>query len=397
MENKIIQDIDISLETISKIGENRNFKINGEKGSSFMLQVSKSNGQFYDFKTKTFTAGFGVKNTLKATLGSNVYNGSISFPINAAGDTYNVLLFADPTTTTSLATSGNVINKTLTQVSDTTLTFALTTANTDNYSASPPAANKTAAGSIVKKYSTVFDTNWTVTNVSSDAYGFGLRLTRKPLETDWVFRKTQTVNGAITSGTSLVLDDITDLAAGMKITGVSSGSLSGTPSIKSINAKTKTLTISTAQTFADGITLTFDAIGFKSIYNATGALLRFNSIAAKPKKLSKTVRSASAGGSSTTINLDGTYGIAGGNHVKIKGVGYDNSSNAAVTSVSASSTAGSVVVQSAQTLLEDTVLHFTGSARVVDIVGRLTIVQYPKLDRTINLLLDNFITPGAAS
>ena len=51
MENKIIQDIDISLETISKIGENRNFKINGEKEASFMLQVSKSNGQFYDFKT----------------------------------------------------------------------------------------------------------------------------------------------------------------------------------------------------------------------------------------------------------------------------------------------------------------------------------------------------------
>ena len=395
MENKIIQGIDISLETIAKSGENRVFRINGDKGSSFMLQVTRSDGQFYDFKTRTFSSGFGVKNTLKAKMPSNVYNGKISFPSIVSDETYNILLFADPTTDTSLVTPGGVMNKSISQVADTTITFGLTTTNADNYTASPPAANKTSQGSSAKKHLEKFDTNWTVTNTASDAYGFGLRLIRQPLESDWVFRKEQTVNGTISSATSVVLNDITDLVVGMQITGVSSGSLSGTPSIKSIDTKTKTLVFSTAQSFAHGITLTFDAIGFKSIYKATGAVLKFDTISATASKLSKTVRTAVS--NSTTINLDGTYGIAGGNVVSISGVGYDNNSSAKVTSISASSTTGSIVVQANQTLSEDTTLHFKGSARSIDVAGRLTIVQYPTSDRTINLLLDNFITPGAAS
>jgi hypothetical protein len=68
---------------------------------------------------------------------------------------------------------------------------------------------------------------------------------------------TQTVDGAITSKTTVVLDAVTGLFEGQKLVAVSSGSLTGVPEITSVNTNTKTITISIAQTFADGITLTF--------------------------------------------------------------------------------------------------------------------------------------------
>ena len=73
------------------------------------------------------------------------------------------------------------------------------------------------------------------------------------------------------SGVALVVvEETTDVSVGMVITGVSSGSLSGTPSIVSVDTATKTLTISSAQTVADGITLTLTALGSDAINTAVG-------------------------------------------------------------------------------------------------------------------------------
>ena len=111
--------------------------------------------------------------------------------------------------------------------------------------------------------------------------------------------------------------------------------------------------------------------------------------------LTKTVRGAVS--SSTTVTLNGTYGIAGGNNVTFVGFGVDNSSNNAVTSISASSSAGSIVVQSAQTLSAGTVLTFIGSHSVINIANSIEITGYPSSNKTIYFSLDDFITLGAAS
>ena len=50
-----------------------------------------------------------------------------------------------------------------------------------------------------------------------------------------------------------------DVIVGSTITAVSSGSLSGTPTVTAINTSTKIITLDGSQTFADGITLTFSA------------------------------------------------------------------------------------------------------------------------------------------
>jgi len=68
---------------------------------------------------------------------------------------------------------------------------------------------------------------------------------------------TQTVNGAITSSNTVVLDSVDGLFVDQVIYAVSAGSLSGNPVITSVNEVSKTITLSSTQTFADGITLTF--------------------------------------------------------------------------------------------------------------------------------------------
>ena len=66
-------------------------------------------------------------------------------------------------------------------------------------------------------------------------------------------------------------------------------------------------------------------------------------------------------------------------------------------SVSASSSAGSVVVQVSQEVVTGTIITFKGSTQTITITGTLIIKSYPDANRTINLNLDNFITAGAAS
>lgn len=68
---------------------------------------------------------------------------------------------------------------------------------------------------------------------------------------------TQTVNGATTSSNIVTLDSVDGLFVEQTIYGVSAGTLSGNPTITSINEVTKAITLSLDQTFADGITLTF--------------------------------------------------------------------------------------------------------------------------------------------
>ena len=132
-----------------------------------------------------------------------------------------------------------------------------------------------------------------------------------------------------------------------------------------------------------------------SISKATGISIKFNELTATAVELTKTVRANVS--SSTTITLNGTYGIAGGNHVGIRGLNVNNSSANKVTSVSASEAAGSMIVQAAQTLTAGTKLYFDGCARQIKIKGSIEITGFPSSNVSIYFIPENFITTGAAS
>ena len=379
----------------------RKFTVTGERGAEFIIYVLENDSlKYYDFIDKSFELGHNNKdNNLRVTIGGSDYNGSITFP--SGGNTYTIKLIASQGTEVR-GPSKHVISTSIDKLAtNATVTFKAATANTNNY-ATFPTTTSTGAPSDTAG----FDFDWDIVNISNDGYGFGLRIPAADVANAiagkfWYFKVTDTVDGAISptdanGGLKVVVDDTTDISVGMVITEVTTSSLSGVPYILSIDTDTKTLTMSVAQTFADGITLTFRAEGSAAIKTAIGLEAEFVQYpTVEGDVVTKTVR---AGSSSTTINLNGTYGIAGGSHVTISGLNIDNSAENLIASVSASSSAGSIVVGVSQSdLTTGTTLTFHGVHQTINIIGAINITQFPTADRTIYLDIDKFITVGAAS
>jgi hypothetical protein len=402
MDKKIITILNIDVSDILETGAVRQFEVRGDIGSKFQIIVSNNSRQFYNFSTNTFTESFTINSVSNITMSSTIYSGFIKFPA-IAGASYNIMLIPDADTT--VTSSGSVINKRINQLGNTTVTFALIdTSNPGKYKTFP--SSITSTGSPASTTSTPVLIDWTVENVETDADGFGFFIRiNKALYNDKIIKtiKEHAVNGTTSSSVTVVLDDISDITINSYIFSVSSGSLSGTPKVTAINTQTKEITLSSSQSFSDGVTLTFHTATSGLIQNATGLGFTFNSILPNvTPSPTTTVRGAHV--NATTINLNGTYHISGGDDVVYTGTNVDNSSTNTVTSVSASETEGSMVVTLQQNFkggeeltfaaLDAKNLFFSGSARFK---GSINIDQYPQQDVTIYLDLANVIIQGAAS
>ncbi len=145
---------------------------------------------------------------------------------------------------------------------------------------------------------------------------------------------TQTVNGAITSSNKVILDSVDGLFVGQTMYAVSAGTLSGNPTITSVNEVTKAITLSSVQTFADGITLTFA-----------------NSV--------------------------------------ISGIGIDPAViNPYVTNISGSDLTASAT----QTLEDDQTLTFTGSGNIATLTGDIIVNKAGSENLTLRFDVDKFLT-----
>ena len=402
-----INSFNIDTATMPSIETVRQFSVNGEVGAEFQIIALESGTlKYYDFLNSAFELGHNdSNNNLTITLNSPTYINNITFP-SGAGDYVIKLIALNGTTINYKAT--NVISKDISkQATAAEITFKAGTANTNNYETF---TETTSTGTLNSSATVSFD--WDITNKINDGYGFGLlqssttpfkeldllretSLIKRAITQAWYFETTENTAETVIASTEIKVDDLTELVVGMLITGVSGGdSLSGTPFIKKIDIKNKTLHISTAQTFNKLATLTFKAYGSKMIYLATGAMLDFGGVNITPTILTKTIRASS---SESAINLNGTYGIAGGNIVTILGLGLDNSDDNAVTSVSASSSAGSITVQNAQTgLTTGSTIYFTGCFAVINFKGNLKISSFPETDKTIYLDVDKFLAVGVS-
>ena len=486
---KLIQGFNIDTSNLPASSSARIFQVEGEEGAEFMLQVFNTPSgtsdpvDFYNFLTTSFSPTFTSANNLIVKMDNSTYSKSIKFPADASGNSYTILLLTGASEDTELNFSGGRKSHsvTITQVANTTLTFAPVTANTSDYTSFSSGDNVTSVAVPETTFKILKTLDWTLTNASTDANGFGLRLIRQPIDTDWYFTSSDTVNSSldgtiegrastvdggtssttavtidanytdvgggpitvgdfvfcdgVTAGTTVaavnvggdgndltlsaaasitdgktiefiratnevILDDLTDIAAGMVISAVSGTNsyLNGTPTITAIDANTNTLTLSIAQAFIDGVTLTFQARGSSAIQEAIGANINFSNwnntvTSAVANKLTKTVRTTASG---TTVNLNGTYGVSGGGFVTIAGRGVVNTSANTVQTVSASSAAGSMVMEVAQTVNSGTKLTFSGSTQSIDIDNTFVVKTNPLVNRTIYLNLDNFITPGVS-
>ena len=145
----IIDDTDLTT-----LSSKRDFTINGDIGSKFILQVIQKSSsssvfeKYYNFKTNLFetpTMGINVNHYLREELNSNIFTNSINFPSGTSGG-YKILLIADPDSKTNLSTSlssSSVFSKDINDVGNTTVTFVFKTTNTSTYASNPPSANLT--------------------------------------------------------------------------------------------------------------------------------------------------------------------------------------------------------------------------------------------------------------
>ena len=398
-----VNSLNINNNNINPNGEVRKFTVGGDMGAEFFVFVANNSNGFYNFKTKTFSNSFTRESIIKQKLGSNSFTSHVKFP--SATSTYNIVVVPNPTTKTTI--DSTVLNTQLSQIANTTLTFSLVTANSSTYKTFPSDVTVTGDSTSSATYTSSID--WTVENVETDANGFGLRLTRQPLDTDWYYEFTEAIitnpAGDGVASDKVTVADTTGIVPGVTLH-FTKGTTAATAGIvvKTVDATNGLITFSGTEEFEDGETMTFRAKGAKVIAKSIGlTALSFIPGTATTKTITKTVRAdggvadEATDGSNAKIAVDGTYGLSGGSHVTFTGVGVDNSSTNNINVVTASSSAGLFTCDVAQSLTAGTVLTFKGSSRFVTILGTFTAIGFPNSNATIKLDIDNFITPGTAS
>ena len=247
-------------------------------------------------------------------------------------------------------------------------------------------------------------------DVSSDGEGLGLQLIKTTVtDSDFFTLTTQTINepgrDASASFTNYVMDSVDNLGVGMAIHSVSAGSISGSPRVIKAQKYSPTSKVSpgepfvkfsVAQAFSDNVTVTFRAYGSDNIKNSTGIEVEFQDLKLEATPLTKTVRGAIS--SSTTINVDGTYGVGKSTDgTYIEGLGVNNTSDNPITGVSESSSAGSITTTVAQTLVAGTKLHVIGCASEYKLTGRAVIRKFPSANTIIYCDLGDLLRLGTTS
>ena len=411
-----IKQFNIDQSKMPKSKTKRQYSITGDINSKYILQVVNSDNKFYNFKSKTFTNVFTSESFLKKTMNSINETNFILFPSVSGNVTYDVILIALPENNTFFSSSvtggGNhVVSKRIEQQGNVTVTLHLDTASAANYGdpttpanlEDPPAADVTAEAPPSYNGKVSLDTNYIVYNRKTTGEGYGLRLTRQPLDTDWYYQETQAIltnaAGDGVSNNAVIVTDLTGLITGMElIYHKGTTAPASTTTITNINTTTKTITFSTSSAFENGETMTFRAHGSLSISSAIGGRIDFRTPLAKSLSITKTVR---ADDTDATIPVTDTYGIAGGGHVTVTGVGINNTGTNNINSVTedfdGSDTDGVITMDNSSTVTAGTVLTFTGSTTRIAINYSTVISSFPSASKTIYLNIDNFITPGAAS
>ena len=125
MESKVIKSFNISLNNLQTAASNRSFTVKGDDGAKFIIQVVRNDGRWYHWANREFrNAVFDTNRNLKATISGGVYNGNITFPAGSSR-VYTILLMPEPNTNTIIQGGRVVFNKTITQSTNTTVTFRI--------------------------------------------------------------------------------------------------------------------------------------------------------------------------------------------------------------------------------------------------------------------------------
>jgi len=237
---------------------------------------------------------------------------------------------------------------------------------------------------------------------SFDTTGFGgsrtprrafLADSLQPVDTDFFTKLIKQTNGTGSSSTSLILNDVDNLVVGMSLVDIESSSVttSGSlgvltyPTITAINTQTKTVTLSSAHSWADAKDITFRAYGSELIRLSTNLNVSFDLSVVPTGPLATT----DFGGGSVTvngdqasnsINVDGIRGVSVGSRIFGPGVNFANGANT-VTAVHASGSP--ITLADTQVLADNTILTVYGSSINANIRGSMIINSFPSVSTDV--------------
>ena len=173
-----------------------------------------------------------------------------------------------------------------------------------------------------------------------------------------------------------------------------------------VSVSATTITLSNTFSASNDVVIVFRAYGTGLIKSIFGIEVEFSGFVAAGTSLQKTVRTGTVfptSNGNVTLNLIGTYGVGSG--IRLTGFNLNGAgNNNLITTVSASSTAGSVVMNYAgsdqdrvYTIPVGTKLNVIGSYQVITITGIVKIKKYPESNAKVVLDLPSIVTVGTAS
>lgn len=407
--SNLISNFFIDSSEIPQSGGDRSYVINGDIGSSFKLQViqaSASGNKYYNFKTRVFEDTFSSSNYLSHVMISRVKRGKIFFPAATLKD-YKVLLIANENT--DIETTGNKVkNISIDQGQDIVITFNVATSFSNNYESLSGKTSTLSRGATSNFVKTITNTR-TIDAKDNDTNGQGNGLLLNsgfgvigdsigiiaplvtPNELFYYIEKSTTVDGTVSSSTSLVLDDVNNIAAGSNSILYVSGSEAA--KILGVNTETKTLLLSENVSANDGDTVKIRSYG-KNMFTSYGLRLKAQSLIVRAQKLTTTVRSAVS--NSTTITVNGSRGISGSNLARFDGAGVKQTSANNINTVTLSETAGQFVCDEAQTLKPGTIITILNSFKQAIVKDTIAITSFPSSNVEVFLDLDRLFNRGTA-
>ena len=426
---KLIKNFEINTNDLSALQEGRSFKVSGDNNAVFSLQVKTSTGKFYNFKSKLFETTITSEHRLanQAITGKS-YGGSILFPADADGETYTILLSAEPHFDTEIGGLTGNINSTsleynpvlyqvdITQVADVVLNFAPTAATAGNYTGASLANVLQVSQSPTVTTPVTSSVSWVIANDTTDVVGFGLVPTldlRKNeaaigdgywrADTTFTIDDTKSDDGGGSTHYNYIIDDISDLEIGMTVVGQSctltrvfTGAYNATTPASRNKPQIK---LSAGKAFADGAELTARGHGKNAVEKAIGCSVTFSNFKLIQTPLTTTVRGAISASRSVTVN--GTYGIGvsavSGVETYIEGFGVNNAVDNPLTGVTIDEDEGTLTTTTVQTLADNTTLNIIGSSNSYTVTGDITVNRMPTSTKTIYLDLDKLLTLGTAS
>ena len=403
---KKIKNITLGKRFLKNISSILSYKIEGDVGAIFSLQVkdNSSPNKFYNFQTGAFTNTFTSENTLSnIVLASSSYQSHITIPASTGGNEYRFLVFAEPIFDTEVVGQNSFFLKIdITQEGQSVVRFS----TSSDQAASNFVGLGTNVGSITGNAGKEAGTIITVSDYSIADSGDGTALGYKfefdaraktqkvaaslqPIDSDFFTKITTQTNGSGTDSTSMIVDSIDNLVVGMSLVSIAdssdleqTGSLGVLtfPTITAIDTVTNTLTLSAAPDWGDDKEVVFRAYGSDLIRQSTGGVFSFNGFVVAPAAQYGTVVVNSNTAGNTTVVVDTLSGISIDS--RIFGAGVDTTGdNNKIENLSSNGL--TLTMGGNQTLLDNVPLKVLGSSTGTIMKGEILISTFPTISTDI--------------